>query len=78
MACPHMNFKTMARVGRLTDGDDGEVVAYAVDLKVWCVDCGEQFEWMGLPGGVSPDHPTVSFDRLELRAPIRPSKERLH
>lgn len=76
-ACPHPDMLVAANVYRLTD--DGptdpaaQPLAYHVDVTVTCTSCGERFVFDGVPVGVSPDHPTCSLDRTELRAPIRPA-----
>lgn len=38
-----------------------------------CAQCKEQFEFVGLPAGSTPDAPTTSIDFTELRVPIRPN-----
>lgn len=70
--CEHFNFYVAAKVARLTDGDDGPVVGFMAELKVYCQDCGMPFEFIGLQGGYSNYSPRVSPDNIELRAPIRP------
>lgn len=71
--CPHEDFEVWAEVGRLTDGEDGPVDAYAASIKINCVQCQEPFRWIGLQAGLMPDKPMVSVDETELRAPIRPA-----
>jgi len=73
--CQHPNFKVNAEINRLTDVDGGAVNAFAVDIKVNCAKCEMPFEWLGLKRGISSAKPMVSFDRLELRAPIMPVEE---
>lgn len=71
-----MNFECRASIGRLTAEDDLEkVLAFVADIQVICADCGLPFEWMGLEMGVFNSRPSTSFDRTELRAPIRPSTD---
>jgi hypothetical protein len=72
-ACPHLNFYVCAEVNRLTATDDGPVTGYAADITISCAECSVPFEWIGLPSGLSPSQPMVSFDRTELRAPIKPA-----
>lgn len=69
--CEHLSFKAQLDVIRLTD-NSGNVTGYTTDISVHCAECMKPFEWVGVPGGVSPAHPCVSADGLELRAPIRP------
>ncbi len=71
--CKHEEFKVQAAVGRLTDEEGGEVKRYTVDIEVHCMQCFMPFRFIGLPGGVSPNQPTVNFDGTELRAPIIPA-----
>jgi hypothetical protein len=70
--CPHEIFDITAVVNRVTSRKDGPVIYYSADIRVSCV-CGELFEWVGVRAGLSPSHPCVSVDSIELRAPIRPS-----
>lgn len=71
--CEHASFRSVARVGRLTDVDGGRVTGYTVDIKITCVDCGLPFRFMGLAAGSHFAEPRVSADALELRAPIEPA-----
>ena len=71
--CDHPTFAAVVSVGRLTDDQTGRVVAYEAEVKVQCDACGESFTFQGLPAGSSSDHPTVSVDGQELRAPIAPA-----
>ncbi len=70
--CLHENFACQCNVGRLTDTEGGPVTHYTVDVTIHCTDCGEPFEFFGLPVGHSSYKPMVSFDGTELRAPIMP------
>lgn len=71
--CPHENMAADVDVNRLTDDEDGPVVAYVADIRVRCIDCDEPFRWIGVPAGMSPRHPMVSVDETELHAPMRPA-----
>lgn len=73
--CQHEQFECMAKVGRLTDGDNGPVAGYTADIRIRCIQCGIPFEFIGVPGGYSPAQPMVNFDATELRAPIKPSSD---
>lgn len=74
--CKHFNFHVAAKVGRLTDQDNSEIVKhYMLDLKVKCVDCGLPFEFKGLPQGMSFFNPMTSPDNIEARMPIQPSTD---
>lgn len=71
--CEHLEFAVHADVNRLTASDGGSVSGYAVDITINCAECGLPFAWRGLPFGLSPMEPRLSFDGLELRAPITPA-----
>ena len=75
MSCQHMNFETYTKVARLTDGDNGPVTGYSLDLRVQCADCKQAFQFVGVPGGYSPAQPMSNFDATELRIPIIPSQD---
>ena len=71
MDCEHFNFNVHAEVGRLTESDsDPTVIAYTCGLTVLCRDCGQKFEFIGLPLGFSHYHPTVSMDGLKAEIPL--------
>jgi hypothetical protein len=75
--CEHKKFESRAAVTRLTDQDDStKITGYRLDLRVWCTDCGQSFEFIGIKGGYSPVHPTVNFNGTELRCPLVPSTEK--
>ena len=74
MSCPHENFTSQVNVFRF-QGDDGSITSYSADIMTKCADCGEPFQFLGVPGGVSPTEPHCSVDGTELRAPIRPISE---
>jgi hypothetical protein len=72
--CTHENFTAKIAVGRILD-----VGKFVADITVNCVECGEPFRFVGVPAGLSYEHPAVSIDGLELHAPIEPEIEkRLH
>lgn len=73
MSCEHKNFKTTARIGRITENEESDkVLYYHADVEIHCADCMKPFRFVGLPGGFNPKRPTVSVDGLELRVPIEP------
>ncbi len=45
-------------------------------VQVVCRVCGVSFQFLGLPGGLHPDYPTVSVDGTEARLPIAPYEVR--
>ena len=71
--CEHHNFISTVDVTRLTD-NDGKLTGFTADVTIKCADCNTRFHFKGLPGGSSPQTPTVSFFATELRAPIAPGK----
>lgn len=73
MTCEHLNFNVHADIQRLTDVDGSpRVKAFSLDLKVFCKDCGEQFEFVGFPNGWSAYQPTVSIDGKTAFIPVMP------
>jgi hypothetical protein len=70
VSCHHENFAASCDVTRVLDGhEDGDLTAFALDLRVACADCGADFGFRGVPCGVSVNgQPMRSADALELRA----------
>jgi len=68
-----MNFVASVVVNRLED-----VKKFAADVHIQCADCGKPFQFLGLPGGLHLDLPTVSVDATEARLPIAPLDPTLH
>lgn len=75
MDCQHKEFASTVSVNRLTKGEDGPVTNYSADIKVFCVNCGMYFCFVGVPCGFSYGGPTCSIDGTELRIPIIPVME---
>ncbi len=73
-ACGHETFESAVKVNRLTNAEGGPVTGFAADVSIRCSQCGQDFFFVGLPMGCTPDHPTVSADGKELRVPISPIK----
>jgi hypothetical protein len=69
--CEHLAFSSECTVTRLTEGDDGPVTGFRLDVQVTCDGCGERFVFLGL-AGASTERPLSSADGLTLRAPIVP------
>ncbi len=65
--CEHKEFEARVEVNRLED-----VKMFAADVHIQCSECGMPFRFLGLPGGLHPEHPTVSVDGTEARLPIAP------
>lgn len=70
MSCQHENFQANADIGRITGEQDGDVVAFVMDIKVRCVECGQSFGFRGMPPGLAWDVPTRSPDALEAHLPL--------
>lgn len=74
MSCKHEQFQVRADVNRVIWPSGEEPPAYFhVDITLNCMECGEVFEWRGLPNGFSPYQPTVSIDGRTLQAPAMPT-----
>lgn len=72
--CKHERFQSQVNVFRLKESDESEeITGYTADIKIHCAECGQAFEFIGVPMGYSPAQPMVNADCTELRIPIRPS-----
>jgi hypothetical protein len=72
--CKHEKFLASVSVNRLKESDESEIITgYSAYVKVNCSVCGQAFEFIGVPCGVSPVQPMASVDYTELRIPVRPS-----
>lgn len=72
--CPHEDFETVCRVGKVADAvwlGEGES-AWALTVRVRCCACKEEFAFDGLPRGMNPTEPMAGIDGMEARLPIRP------
>lgn len=73
--CLHEQFLVNAKTLRRKASDTDEtIIGYSMEITVGCTQCGQAFEFIGVPGGYSPLQPMVNFDGTTLRAPIRPSE----
>lgn len=70
MSCQHEDFEADVKVGRVTDDDGGDVVAFVAEVRVRCVECGENFGFRGMPPGLMWEGPTRSPDAREARLPL--------
>lgn len=72
--CKHTSYFAKVHVATLTNKGDMEgVVGYIADFSINCSECGQAFEFVGVPVGFSPFEPMTSIDFTQLRIPIRPS-----
>ncbi len=70
--CKHEKFQANSRVGRLSEVEGGPITRYVIEIQVHCVECMMPFQFVGLPGGVSPNYPTTCVEKIEARMPIKP------
>lgn len=72
MSCPHLHFNASVDVNRIqkSEQEPETIVAYTADVRIFCRESGQQFEFLGLPNGYSCYRPTVSIDGQTLSAPI--------
>ena len=75
MECKHEHFFVQANVIRLTADNivPEKIVGYCADIKIYCSECHQPFEFIGVPVGISNSRPMVSFDGTEIRMPLKPS-----
>lgn len=77
--CKHEQFRIGADIGRiLKDGTDTndpeqEPAYYSASIRVTCQNCGDPFEFVGLPFGFSPYRPTMSLDGREMHVSVMPA-----
>jgi hypothetical protein len=71
MSCEHENFRADVVVNRLKDSG-----AFVCDIRVQCVDCGNEFEFPDPPCGLSSHEVRVSFSGKELHVPCKPGGQR--
>lgn len=71
--CNHENVHFDINVDKVhSDKVENKFLYSCLNMKMTCKDCGQPFEFVGLPVGISPYRPTVSLDGLELRQPVVP------
>ena len=66
--CEHTTFQTEARVARLTQEEDGPVIGYSVDVRIYCSNCKAPLLFRG-EVGMAMTGPRVSFTGQEARLP---------
>ncbi len=69
--CKHEEFEAKVAVNRFE-----HTGRFAADISIHCVACNEWFRFIGVPGGISWEHPAASIDGLELRCPIEPEGDK--
>ena len=70
--CDHEQFAAEVTIGRVKN-DAGNVVGHLFTATVRCSQCDKSFAFMGLPGGLSPNVPTMSMDGITINMPISES-----
>lgn len=79
LECLHGRFSATVNVFRLQKGvveahPENRADSFTADVYIKCDECGESFEFIGPPCGMSFREASVSIDRLELRIPIQPRR----
>jgi hypothetical protein len=73
MSCEHMNFRADVKVGRLKESDTSDVIVmFVAEVQVKCAECGQPFEFIGIPMGFAHFEPRCSIDGLTANMPIKP------
>lgn len=71
--CTHENFHTTTGVHRRSRNG---AFTYCLEVEIVCKDCGEVFNFAGMPTGHSSSRPTVSHEGNVAYLPIAPSGTR--
>ncbi len=72
--CIHENFRAVVAVGRI-EHPAPKPMTFAADVRIQCADCGEPFQFLGLPAGYNAKGAAVSVDGLEARLAICPRSD---
>lgn len=67
-ACEHKAFKCTCTTNRIED-----IGAFVLDVTIECTQCGEPFQFLGLPAGLNFNSPTISIDGLTVHLPVLPN-----
>ena len=72
MDCAHENFNCFCECNRIfkNESDPTDIVAYTLDVRVSCRDCGQEFAFFGVPNGMSFYRPTMSIDGKRICLPM--------
>lgn len=75
--CDHSEaFDAFVGVHPLADEEGGPITRWAADIKIRCKTCGQPFEFIGVPQGLSLSRPmTAAIYADELRTPIKPAAQ---
>lgn len=69
--CKHESFTAVTAVARLSEPEAGGV-DFMLELRMFCVDCGKGFQFLGLEPGVDLRGARVSLDGLTASMAICP------
>lgn len=73
MSCEHEQFEAAVDVHRLLDDrDKTKVGAFLADVRVRCAQCGQKFQFLGLPQGLDIGGAACSYSREEAHLTISP------
>jgi hypothetical protein len=70
--CAHENFEAAVSVGRMTDGEEGDVVYFEATVKIWCKICHRPMQFVGLPIEEDSQGASISNDGQEAKLAIFP------
>lgn len=72
MECQHQNFNAFCEVNRIfkDESNPGDIVAYTMDVRAACRECGQEFAFFGVPNGMSFYQPTMSIDGKRICLPM--------
>jgi hypothetical protein len=70
--CFHPDFVANVEVCRIQEDMKKRPQGYMAEITIECVNCDEAFRWVGLPLGLSWEHPSTDLKELVLNAPMLP------
>ena len=72
--CKHLNFEANVNVFRILQNEEDKIpIYYNTELRVCCRDCKMDFEFVGIPAGMSQSQPMSNVDFTMARLPMIPS-----
>jgi len=71
-ACPHEDLDITVNNQGFSDTN-----VHYLEIRATCKICQQAMRFRGMPYGVSPHHPTMSIDGVEVRLPFLPDGEQL-
>lgn len=79
--CKHHNFYADVKVGRICETEEEEkdpeadIKIFMGDVKIKCVDCGVEMQFLGIENGLNFNYPTTNIDATEVHLPMRSSSK---